>query len=62
LIEAVGAKTPAGEACPGETPQERSDEEAPGPPAESEAPGAEINNCKRKAGKAYAGFLFFGYP
>ena len=29
-------ETPAGKAWPGETPQEHSDEEAPGPPAESE--------------------------
>jgi hypothetical protein len=32
-----------GSARPRETPQERSDEEAPGLPAESEVPGAEIN-------------------
>jgi hypothetical protein len=29
-------ETPAGKACPRETPQEHSDEEASGPPAESE--------------------------
>jgi hypothetical protein len=33
-----------GSARPRETPQERSDEEASGLPAESEVPGAEINN------------------
>jgi len=32
-----------GSARPRETPQERSDEEASGLPAESEVPGAEIN-------------------
>jgi hypothetical protein len=31
-----GYETPAGNACPGETPQAQSAEEAPGPPAESE--------------------------
>lgn len=36
-------ETPAGCAGQRETPQERSDEEAPGPPAESEVPGAQIN-------------------
>ncbi|MFE5148465.1 hypothetical protein ACFQ9O_19995, partial [Peribacillus simplex] len=29
-------ETPAGKVCPGENPQAQSDEEAPGPPAESE--------------------------
>lgn len=58
LIGAQGAKTPAGGACPGETPQERSDEEASGPPAQSEAPGAEINGLK-DAYKLGVFFLFF---
>jgi hypothetical protein len=50
LIGAEGAKTHAGEACQGRPRRSVSDEEAPRPPAESEAPGAEINRLQKGKG------------
>ena len=44
LIGAEGTKTPAGVQGQGRPRRSVSDEEAPGLPAESEVPGAEINH------------------
>ena len=49
LIGVEGTKTPAGGRVQGRTRRRLAPEEAPGPPAESEVPGAEINSQFNRA-------------